>query len=235
MPDWVLSFLSGLQRTAVTGLAAEIRAGGMLTAVLAFALGALHALTPGHGKAALAAYFLGQEAKLATGVRVALSAAFLHVMMGFLAFLVLRFVVSRAPVMTGRGNTQWFAVIGYALILLAGLLMVIQSWRAHGHATNRHMLTAGIGLLPCPLTITVLGFAWAQAAGIMVAVVLVSLASGIAFTIGAVTLLAIVGRRFLGQTVLEKLPHFERWARMLQAVAGAAIVVVAGYAIFTRV
>lgn len=62
MSDWLISALSGLQRSAVVGLAAELRSGGILTAVLAFGLGALHALTPGHGKAALAAYFLGREA-----------------------------------------------------------------------------------------------------------------------------------------------------------------------------
>jgi hypothetical protein len=54
----------------VSGLAAGLRAGGLLSAVLAFVLGALHALTPGPGKAALAAYFLGQDAKVATGRRV---------------------------------------------------------------------------------------------------------------------------------------------------------------------
>jgi ABC-type nickel/cobalt efflux system permease component RcnA len=46
MPDWIISDLSSWQRTAVSGLAAELRTGGLLTALLAFALGALHALTP---------------------------------------------------------------------------------------------------------------------------------------------------------------------------------------------
>ena len=90
-----MAFLGGLQRTVVSGLAAELRAGGLFTAVFAFALGALHALTPGHGKAALAAYFLGQEAKIATGIRVTLAASFLHVLMGALAFLILRFVIAQ--------------------------------------------------------------------------------------------------------------------------------------------
>ena len=99
-----MSTLSGLQRSAVVGLAAELRSGGLFTAVLAFGLGALHALTPGHGKSALAAYFMGQEAKIATGMRVALAAALLHVVMGALAFLVLRLMVGQMPVMTARGS-----------------------------------------------------------------------------------------------------------------------------------
>ena len=234
MPDWLISALSGLQRSAVVGLAAELRSGGFLTAVLAFGLGSLHALTPGHGKAALAAYFLGREAKLITGIRVALAAAFLHVVMGLLAFLVLRLMVSQMPVMTARGSPI-FLVVGYSLILLAGAIMIFQSVRRTSSEGHPHVLTAGIGMLPCPLTITVLGFAWAQGAGPMVAVVLVSLAAGIALTIGTVALLAIIGRRLLGHVLADRISSFERGARILQGVAGAAIVIVAAYALSTSI
>jgi ABC-type nickel/cobalt efflux system permease component RcnA len=233
MPDWIISVLSSWQRTLVSGLAAELRAGGLPTAALAFALGALHALTPGHGKTALAAYFLGQKARFATGIRMALAASLLHVVMGALAFLILRFVVGQMPLMTGRGS-PFFAITGYGLILLAGAVMLIQSLRsspapAHAHA---HVLTFGIGLLPCPLTITVLGFAWAQGTGPMVMVVLIALAAGIAFTIGTVALLAILLHRSLGQAFSHRLERFERWARILQGVAGAVIVVIGGYSIW---
>jgi nickel/cobalt exporter len=234
VPDWLISALSGLQRSAVVGLAAELRSGGFFTAVLAFGLGALHALTPGHGKAALAAYFLGREAKLATGIRVAVAAAFLHVVMGFLAFLILRLMVSQLPVMTTRGSPI-FLLVGYGLILLAGAMMIFQSVWPTPSEGHPHVLTAGIGMLPCPLTITVLGFAWAQGAGPMVAVVLVSLAAGIAFTIGTVALLAIIGRRLLGHAMARRMSSFERGARMLQGVAGTAIVIAAAYALWTSV
>jgi hypothetical protein len=50
MLDWLIANLSTLQGGIVRSLAAELRAGGIGTAVLAFSLGALHALTPGHGK-----------------------------------------------------------------------------------------------------------------------------------------------------------------------------------------
>ena len=137
MPDWIMIFLSGPQRSTVSGLAAELRAGGWLTAILAFALGALHALTPGHGKAALAAYFLDQDAKFGTGLRVTLAAAFLHVVMGVLAFLVLRFILSQTPLMTGRGS-PFFAVTGYGLILFAGAIMLV---RACGRCRRRQIPT----------------------------------------------------------------------------------------------
>jgi ABC-type nickel/cobalt efflux system permease component RcnA len=234
MPDWLAMFLSGLQRAAVSGLAAELRAGGLFTAALAFALGALHALTPGHGKAALTAYFLGQEARVVTGIRVALAASLLHVAMGGLAFIVLRFVVSHAPLMTGRGSS-FFLITGYGLILVAGIVMLVQSLRSNATPTHPHVLTLGVGLLPCPLTITVLGFAWAQASGSGVMIVLIALAAGIAFTIGVVAVLAIALRRCAGHALRHRIPSFELWARRLQGIAGAAIIVIATYFLWTSV
>lgn len=229
-----MAFLSGLQRSAVGGLAAELRAGGMFTAVLAFALGALHALTPGHGKAALAAYFLAEEARLATGLRVTLTASFLHVLTGAAVFLALRFAVSQTPLMTGRGS-PFFAVTGYALILLAGALMVLQSLRRKPVSAHPNVLAVGIGLLPCPLTISVLGFTWAQGSLAMVVFVLIALAAGIAFTIGAVALLAITARRSLGGAFAPSLSGFEHGARRVQGIAGAAIMVIAAYSIAATV
>lgn len=191
------------------------------------ALGALHALTPGHGKAALAAYFLGQDAKIGTSTRLALAAALLHVVMGALAFVVLRFVLSWTPLMTGRGSPV-FAVLGYGLIVLAGIIMVIQSLRPIPAAAHRHVLTLGVGLLPCPLTISVLGFAWAQGVGAMVALVLIALAAGIAFTIGTVALIAMTMRR----VVARHLSSFDRWGRALQGFAGAMIVAIGTYSLW---
>src|SRR5262245_23636898 len=117
MLDWLFTYLASLQGDIVRSLATELRAGGLGTAVLAFSLGALHALTPGHGKAALAAYFLGQEARVAKGLRVTLAAALLHVLSGFAVFLILRFIVGQSPSFLGR-SAPGFTVIGYGLIVI---------------------------------------------------------------------------------------------------------------------
>lgn len=231
MPDWLMTYLASLQSGVMRGLATELRSGGLGTLVLAYALGALHALTPGHGKAALATYFLGREARLAHGLRIASSAAMLHVLSGFAAFLLLRFVIGQPPSITGRASPT-FTAFGYGFIALAGALMLFQSFRpAKGHAHGGAALTAGIGLLPCPLTISVLGFAWVQSNGAMVAAVLIALSLGIATTIGLVALLAILARDRVGVLLADRLPEIERAARIFQAVAGLIIVVLALYAI----
>lgn len=229
MPDWLIVYLGSLQAGIMRGLAADLRAGGLGTVALAFTLGAVHALTPGHGKTALAAYFLGREARIGKGLCVALMAAFLHVLSGFAVFLVLRLLIGQVPSITGRPSPT-FATVGYALIIIAGAVMLIQSLRpAHPGHDGVHALTAGVGLLPCPLTISVLGFAWTQGSPVMVGLVLVSLALGISATIGIVALLAIVARSTVGIALGDKLPQIERGGRVLQGLAGLTIMAIGLY------
>jgi ABC-type nickel/cobalt efflux system permease component RcnA len=228
-----MATLAHLQSGFIRALADELRAGGLGAALLAAGLGALHALTPGHGKAALIAYFLGHDARLTKGLRIALSGALLHVVSGFVAFLILRFALGQAPSIAGRGSPT-FTLIGYGFVMLAGLMMLYQGLRSthtHGH-DGGHALTAGIGLLPCPLTISVLGFAWIQSSTLMVAVVLVSLALGIALTIGLVALGAILARQGFGASVVAAMPRLERFGRAAQVGAGLAIIAFAAYAIW---
>ena len=90
-------------------------------------------------------------------------------------------------------------------------------------------LVAGMGLLPCPLTISVLGFAWTQSSALMVGLVLTSLALGISLTIGMVAVVAIVARRGLGAVFAQRLSDMERWARIVQGAAGALIVAIGAY------
>src|SRR5262245_30725284 len=231
MLDWLMPYLGSLQGGVLRALAAELRAGSVDTAGFAFLLGALHALTPGHGKSVLAAYFLGQQARIQKGLGVTLSAALLHVVSGLAVFLVLRVLLGQLPSMLGR-NPPTFTAIGYGLIVVAGLVTLVQSLRPergpHGGAVA---LTAGIGLLPCPLTISVLGFAWAQSSAAMVALVLLSLALGISLTIGCVALLAIVARATIGTALIHQLPQLERGARILQGAAAVCIIALGSYTI----
>lgn len=86
-------------------------------------------------------------------------------------------------------------------------------------------------LLPCPLTVSVLGFAWAQSSAVMVVFVLLSLALGISLTIGIVAVLAILARSTMGAALAHRLPQLERGARVLQGVAAVVIIVLGTYAI----
>ena len=154
---------------------------------------------------------------------------------GFAAFLVLRFVVGQVPSISGRGSPI-FTAFGYALVIVAGGLMLVQSLRrtqAHSPHDGANALTAGIALLPCPLTISVLGFAWVQGNPHMVALVLLSLALGISLTIGVVAVVAIIARNTLGAAIGAWLPSLERGARIIQCSAGTLIVAIGIYMIYS--
>lgn len=60
----------------------------------------------------------------------------------------------------------------------------------------------------------------------MVAVVLAALALGIATTIGIVAVVTILARHTLGLALTQRLPQLERGARLLQGIAGGAIIVI---------
>ena len=108
--------------------------------------------------------------------------------------------------------------------------MLIQSLRpAHAAHDGVHALTAGVGLLPCPLTIIGPRLRLGARHAAMVGLVLLSLALGISATIGIVAVLAIVARNTVGIAMADKLPQIERGARILQGIAGLAIIAIGLY------
>lgn len=224
---WIGQTQFGVMRALSTAL----RDGSATTFALAFALGALHALTPGHGKAALTAYMLAKPSSVGKGIRIALSAASLHVLSGLVAFVVMRFLLKQVPLMTGRGPAS-ITILGAGFVIAAGAMMVWQSVRPHTHTHDgAHALTIGMGLLPCPLTISVLGFAWLQSSVVTLLILVISLASGIALTIGIVAVGAALAQRVFGLALADRLDAMVHGATVLQAVFGAVMIGLGAYMI----
>jgi nickel/cobalt exporter len=106
-----------------------------LTLALAFVLGALHALEPGHGKTAMLAYFIDDKRSrwqpLVLGVATAVS----HSISLFSLALVVHLTYHVA---TGdHHHEHWIAgllqVVSALLILLVGVYLLIQAVRGSGH------------------------------------------------------------------------------------------------------
>jgi ABC-type nickel/cobalt efflux system permease component RcnA len=163
---WVL----GVQRALQESLVASIRdMGGTVDATLAaagfaIALGVVHALTPGHGKAVVFTYFLGRRARPLTGMAMAGKAALVH---GASAvFLVLAFGAASSSFGRPAGPAAAFQMASYALI---GAIGGFQLWRAFagapgaaaqaGSDAGRAALPLAVGLLPCPLTMLIVSYA----------------------------------------------------------------------------
>ena len=104
-----------------------------LTLGLAFGLGALHALEPGHGKTAMFAYFASERGSLLHPVIAGISSAISH----SVSLMAIAAIVHLThQLITGdhhHGNEtvtmsmQW---ISAGLIIVVGLWMLVSAWRA---------------------------------------------------------------------------------------------------------
>ena len=185
-----------------------------LTLGLAFGLGALHALEPGHGKTAMLLYLAGERRSLLHPLVMGLSSALSH----SLSLIGIAAIVHLTHhVMTGdhhhadEGVTEFMRWASAVLILIVGLWMTWSAWRSkpskcgcshHKHECDSQapttksaktsysmsaMLGAAFGLMPCPSAMAAY-FSGLSSGSPLTAYVVIGL-----FAAGIATSLTIVG------------------------------------------
>jgi nickel/cobalt transporter (NicO) family protein len=151
---------------------------------LAFLFGAVHALTPGHGKTIVAAYLVGTRGRVRDAVFLGGVVTFTHVASVILLSLLVLFA---SEYILPQELFPWLTVSSGLLIVIIGLILLRQRVRqkqimghthshgghshSHGH-THQHehasdgvsmksLLGLGItgGIVPCPEALVVLLFA----------------------------------------------------------------------------
>jgi ABC-type nickel/cobalt efflux system permease component RcnA len=226
----------------------------LLSLLIAAFWGAAHALTPGHGKAMVAAYLVGTKGTprhafmLGGTVTVAHTAGVFA--LGFVTLGLSAFIVPEQLY-------PWLTLVSGLLVVLVGASVLRQRLRsrghdhhhddhhdhhhehAHGHhhhhdgdgaLTSKGILGVGIaaGLLPCPSALVVLLSAIAlHRIGLGLALI-VAFSVGLAATITAIGLVAVLARRTFGRLSLNG-----PVVRALPA-ASAALILVVGVVITAR-
>jgi ABC-type nickel/cobalt efflux system permease component RcnA len=229
-----------LQRWLYGGMASGLGdvAGGDTYAIVAamaaaVLFGAVHALMPGHGKAVLVSYHLGQPTKLQEGVANGAILALTHV--GFALVLVLAgfAVISKAFAYGGR--TPQFETASGVLIALIGAFLFWRSLRSdrHAHTKDGRTLAFVTGMIPCPLTTFIMSYALARgmlAAGLAVTA---AMTVGMIATIGGIALAAAFAReRFMG--LLDRTEGWRHRAGTVLELGGSAMVLLFGLWIVFR-
>ncbi|MBV8820654.1 MAG: hypothetical protein JO022_20000 [Acidobacteriaceae bacterium] len=104
---------------------------------VAFALGAAHALTPGHGKTIVAAYLVGSRGTLKHAAYLGAMVTFTHTVSVFALGLATLFLFQY--VMPEK-ITQVLGVVSGLSIVAIGAFMLYKRWRAvaHSHAHEQH-------------------------------------------------------------------------------------------------
>ena len=211
--------------------------------------GAAHALTPGHGKAMVAAYLVGTKGTPRHAVLLGGTVTIAHTAgvfaLGFVTLGLSAFIVPEQLY-------PWLTLVSGLLVVLVGASVLRQRLRSralrphghhhhhdeghvhdHGHGHSHHdhhdaltskgILGVGIaaGLLPCPSALVVLLSAIAlHRIGLGLALI-VAFSLGLAATITAIGLVAVVARHTFGRLSLDG-----PLVRSLPAVSAALILTV---------
>jgi nickel/cobalt exporter len=228
-----MDFFVGLQRWINASIAADLgtfaatRNWATLLGVLPLGIvfGAVHALTPGHGKTVLASYLVGSRLAVLRGIGVALALSLTHV--GSAVVLAL----AAAPILTrtlgGVGRAPVLEDVSRGLLALIGLWFLLRAIRGPGHAHREGVLVGVIaGLVPCPLTLFAMFLALSRGvpeAGLTFAVAMML---GVGLTLGAVAALTVAARDWLVAFVERHGVSVEKASRVLEAATGMALIVI---------
>ena len=116
--------ISGTLTTALNQIQNQPSPQAMMFALLlSFSYGVLHTLGPGHGKAVIVSYFVGQGGSLQRGLRMGGQIAIFHVLSAIL-LVVFTDIVMRQVGGTSQSNYRVVQLISYGAIALLGGWMV---------------------------------------------------------------------------------------------------------------
>jgi nickel/cobalt transporter (NicO) family protein len=204
----------------------------VLLLLAAFGWGALHALSPGHGKAMVAAYLIGTRGTARHAVGLGVTVTITHTLgvfaLGLVTLLLSQYILP-------EDLYPWLTLVSGLLVVCIGagvLRSRIRGQGGHGHShhhDHEHTVTrrsligmgAAAGLIPCPSALVVLLGAIAQHQVALGMLLIVAFSVGLAATLTGLGLLVVYARR-----VLARLRMDGRLAAMLPAASALAIVIV---------
>ncbi len=179
---------------------------GIVYLLIAVALGALHSLEPGHGKALISIYFIGRKRSLGDVALLALIVTITHTFSVVVLAAIgagLAHAFWREQFLTGMEIVGGAAILGLGVFLWARAQRVTHARhfhteaqqhrhdceRVHGARSMGELFTLGIvaGLVPCPAGVAVLLLAVSQkkiASGLLLT---------LAFSLGVGLLIFLVG------------------------------------------
>ena len=183
---------------------------------VAFGLGAMHALSPGHGKTLVAAYLIGSRGTLRHAVILGALVTFTHTISVFALGLVTLFLSQY--VVPEKIYPVLGAISGLSIVYLGGSLLIRRLYNAqhghshdhhhhdhgHGHAHHHHhdhgsliALGASGGLVPCPSALVILLSAVALGRTGLGLLLLIGFSLGLSMVLIAIGTLVVYARHLL--------------------------------------
>jgi len=208
-----------------------------LSILAAIALGALHALSPGHGKAVMAGYLVGARGTARHAISLGLTITATHTAGVFLLGLVTLFAAS---LITPERLYPWVTLLSGVLILGIGGALLLSRARAamHGHEHEhnhapigaRGLVALGIsaGIIPCPSALVVLLAAISLHRVAFGILLIASFSAGLAAVLTGVGLVLAGGIPQLARLRSRGGRHLVTRSARLVPIASALVVTIAG-------
>jgi ABC-type nickel/cobalt efflux system permease component RcnA len=204
----------------------------VLLLLAAFAWGALHALSPGHGKSMVAAYLVGTRGTARHAIALGATVTIAHTAGVFalgLVTLALSQYVLPEDLYPWLTLASGLLVVGVGIAVLRARLRKAHTHHQHHHHHHEHDVSwrslvamgASAGLLPCPSALVVLLAALSQHQVVLGLVLITAFSLGLAATISGIGIAVVYAR-----TLLSRFDFGSRAAGALPAVSALVIVVV---------
>ena len=224
----------------------------LLLLAAAFGWGALHALSPGHGKAMVAAYLVGSRGTPRHALSLGLTMTATHTAavfaLGLVTLAASQYVLPE-DLYPWLGVASGLMVVGIGFAVMRSRLRRWRSQRSHSHDGHSHahdhshgqpltirgLVALGVsgGLVPCPSALVVLIAAISQHRLGLGVVLIGAFSLGLAATLTSVGLTVIWGGRALARLRPERRLFGGRLTGALPAVS-ASVIVLAGTLITLR-
>jgi ABC-type nickel/cobalt efflux system permease component RcnA len=182
----------------------------VLLLLTAFAWGALHALSPGHGKAMVAAYLVGTRGTARHAVALGATVTATHTAGVFALGLV---ALGLSEYVLPEDLYPWLNLVSGLLVVGVGAFVLRRNLRRRRHHHHHHhhhhpdtlswrgvlAMGAAAGLIPCPSALVVLLGAVAQGQIALGMVMIVAFSLGLAATLTGLGLAVVHAGRALGR------------------------------------
>jgi nickel/cobalt transporter (NicO) family protein len=179
----------------------------VLLLLTAFAWGALHALSPGHGKAMVAAYLVGARGTARHAVALGATVTITHTAGVFALGLV---ALGLSEYVLPEDLYPWLNLVSGLLVLVVGGYVLRKNLRRHRRRHHHHhpeqlswrgivAMGTAAGLIPCPSALVVLLGAIAQGQIALGMVMIVAFSLGLATTLTVLGLVVVSAGRALSR------------------------------------
>jgi nickel/cobalt exporter len=185
----------------------------LLLLVAAFGWGAVHALSPGHGKAMVAAYLVGTQGKPRDAVALGAIVTATHTAGVFALGLI---TLALSQYVLPEDLFPWLNLASGLLVVGVGASVLRRQLKKRKHTHHHHhhhdrkgllAMGAAAGLIPCPSALVVLLGAISQDQIALGMLLIVAFSAGLAATLTALGLAVVYARRLpLPGHVMTALP-----------------------------